>query len=259
MAEPAVAAEKPLRVCADPDYMPYSNREGQGFENKIAELVANALGRKLEYRWASYRGHGGFSNFLALNLDADRCDVVMDIPYGDPEELYTKSYYESSYVFVYKKSKGYDITSMDSSGLKHVKIGYEADTPPQTGLKLRGLLMDATPFHVADNPNESPKSMLQAVQDGKVDVLITWEPAVGYFLHDFPDLKVVRVPNTRSQGSPEQYLFSMAMAVRTHDKALKDQLDKVIESHKSQIKEVLSRYNVKLLAPANPSMYGGDM
>lgn len=251
----AVAAPKPLRVCADPDYMPYSNRSGQGFENKIAELAVKALGRKLEYRWASYRGQGGFPNFLALNLDAGRCDLIMDIPYGDPEELYTKPYYESSYVFVFKKDKGYDITSMDSSVLRHVKIGFEAGTPPEMGLKLRGLLLKATPFRVAGDPTLSPKSMLEAVQDGKVGVMITWEPVVGYYLHDFPDLKVVRVPNSRSQGSPEQYLFPMAMAVRIGDESLKNKLNGVIKSHKGRIQAILREYNVKLIPAANGSRY----
>ncbi|MEJ2058891.1 MAG: quinoprotein dehydrogenase-associated putative ABC transporter substrate-binding protein [Gammaproteobacteria bacterium] len=251
MAQSAVASEQPLRVCADPDYMPYSNRAGQGFENHVAELVAKAMGRKLEYHWASLRGQGGFSNFLALNLDAGHCDVVMGIPYGDPEELYTKPYYESSYVFVFKKDKHYDITSMDSPVLRHLKIGYEEDTPPQTGLKLRGLLFKAKQFHVADNKNLSPKSMLQAVRDGKVDVIITWEPAIGYYLHDYPDLKVVRVPNTRSTGSPERYLFSIAMGVRAKDHSLKNELDSVINSHKSQIKRVLDSFNVKLYPTAS--------
>ncbi len=254
----AAAAEKPLRVCADPDYMPYSDQAGQGYENKIAELMAKAMGRKLEYHWASQRQEGGFGNFLALNLDKGLCDVVMDIPYGDPEELYTNSYYSSSYVFIYKKSKHYDITSMDSPQLKHVKVGYELDTPPQTGLKLRGLLNTAVQFHIAEKPHVSPKTMLEAVERGKVDVMITWEPAVGYYMHEFPGLKMVRVPNTRSTGSPEEYLFTMAMAVRKGDHSLKDELDKAIASHKAQIQQILENYNVKLLPSANGSLYYGN-
>jgi len=255
----AAAAEKPLRVCADPDYMPYSNRAGQGYENKVAELMAKAMGRKLEYHWASERQEGGFGNFLALNLDKGLCDVVMNIPYGDPEELYTDSYYSSSYVFIYKKSKHYDITSMDSPQLRHVKVGYELDTPPQTGLKLRGLLSNAVQFHVAEKPHVSPKSMLEAVERGKVDVMITWEPAVGYYMHEFPDLKMVRVPNSRSTGSPEEYLFTMAMAVRKGDHGLKNELNKAISSHKAQIRQILKKYNVKLLSSPGSSPYYGNM
>src|SRR5436309_15112389 len=85
-----------LRVCADPDYLPFSNQAGEGFENKIAEAVAKALGKRLEYTWANTRSRGGFSEFLARTLDAKKCDVVMGIPSGNREELTTRPYYISS-------------------------------------------------------------------------------------------------------------------------------------------------------------------
>src|SRR5580700_6393824 len=85
-----------LSVCADPDYLPYSNRAGAGFENKIAVAVAAALGEKVEYTWASQRGHGGFPQFLSSTLDAKKCDVVMSLPYASREELTTQPYYISS-------------------------------------------------------------------------------------------------------------------------------------------------------------------
>ncbi len=112
-----------LGVCADPDYLPYSNRAGEGFENKIAAAVAKALGEKVEYTWASSRGHGGFPQFLSATLDAKKCAVIMDIPYGSREELSTRPYYISSYVFVFSRNKKYQIASMDSPVLKQVKVG----------------------------------------------------------------------------------------------------------------------------------------
>src|SRR5881397_1665881 len=150
---PAHAA---LRVCADPDYLPYSNRAGQGFENKIAEAVAKALGEPLEYTWESTRGQGGFPEFLARTLDANKCDVVMNIPYGSRDELTTQPYYVSSYVFVFKKSKNYDIRSMDSAVLKRIKVGFESDTPAEQGVKMRGMLPGAVAFDVGSNSAESP-------------------------------------------------------------------------------------------------------
>src|SRR5579871_4973002 len=87
---------KALRVCADPDYLPYSNRAGEGFENKAAEAVAKALGETVAYTWASYRGHGGSPQFLSSTLDAKKCDVVMSLPYGSREEQTTRPYYVSS-------------------------------------------------------------------------------------------------------------------------------------------------------------------
>jgi mxaJ protein len=250
LAMPAHAAsgEKPLRVCADPNYLPFSNRAGQGFENKVAELVAKAMGRKLEYHWASYRGHGGYSNFLATTLDSHKCDVVINLPTGDNEEAYTKPYYYSSYVFVTRKDKHYHIRSMNSVSLRKIKIGYEAGTTPKIAIMELNLIGNAVEFHVSSNPNASPKEMLQAVQDNKVGVMITWEPAVGDFLKDYPDLQVARVPSQEyGPGLPAvNYAYGMSMAVRKHDTALKDQLNQVIASHKPQLTALLAKYNVRL-------------
>jgi len=241
---------KELRVCADPDYMPFSNRAGEGFENKIAELTAKTLGAELVYSWASNRGLGGFSEFLSRNLDAGKCDVVMDMPYGSQEELTTDPYYISSYVFISKKTKSYDLENMDSPILRKVKIGFERDTPPEDGLKIRDLLSQAEAFSVGDTENVSPASTIQAVQDSRVDVMITWEPAVGWFLRNYPDLVVTRVPNSRTTGGPEQYLFPMSMAVRKNDEALKKRLDGVIADRKSALEEILRHYNVQLYPSA---------
>jgi mxaJ protein len=246
-AAEVAAQATPLRVCADPDYLPFSNRAGDGFENKLAEFVAHTLGRPLEYTWASYRGQGGFSNFLADNLDAGKCDVVMDLPYGDIDEGYTKPFYISSYVFVTKKGNA-PVESMRSPSLQSMKIGFEEDTAPEAALKMTGLTDNAVPFHVADNPNLSPESMLEAVDTGKVGVMITWEPAIGYFLKNHPDLVVARVPNEEEgPGLPAlRFSFAMAMGVRQKDTALKNDLDRVISEHKPQIDAILTQYNVKL-------------
>jgi mxaJ protein len=245
----APPSAKALRVCADPNYLPYSNQAGEGFENKIAQAVAQSLGEKVEYTWASNRGHGGFPQFLSETLDAGKCDVVMDIPYGSREELTTRPYYTSSYVFVYKKSANYNITSMDSPALRNLKIGFEQDTPPEDGLKLRGLISGAIPFDIAGRPNQSPAAMLEAVQSGKVDVVITWEPAIGAFLKKFPKLEVAAVPNGRTPGGFELYAFPMAMGVRENDDALKNRLDAVIAKDRGKLQSILNEYGVKLYAP----------
>jgi mxaJ protein len=240
------APARALSVCADPDYLPYSNRAGDGFENKVAEVVAKALGETVTYTWASYRGHGGFSQFLASTLDAKRCDVVMSIPYGSREELTTQPYYISSYVFVFPKSKNYSIASMDSPVLKGLRIGFERDTPVEESLKLRGLISKAVGFDVADDPAESPATMLKALTSGRMDVLITWQPSIGAFLRNYPNLEVIQVPNTRTLGAPEQFMFPMSMAVRAGDQALKKRLDDVLEKHRAEIESVLRRNGVAL-------------
>lgn len=238
-----------FRVCADPDYLPFSNRAGEGFENKIAQAVARALDQKLEYVWDSTRGRGGFPEFLSRTLDAKKCDVVAGIPYGNREELTTRPYYTSSYVFVFKKSKKYDIKSMDSPVLQRIKIGLEGDTPVEDGIKIRGMLSRATVFEVASNSGESPVTMLDALEKGRIDVLITWEPAIGRFLRRYPGLEVVGVPNTRTLGGPEQYVFPMSMGVRHGDEALKQRLDQVILGRQSELTAILTQEGVKLYTP----------
>jgi mxaJ protein len=241
-AKPARA----LRVCADPDYLPYSNRAGEGFENKAAEAVAKALGESVAYTWASYRGHGGFPQFLSSTLDSKKCDVVMSLPYGSREEQTTRPYYVSSYVFVFPKSKGYSISSMDSPALKGLRIGFEHDTPAQEAVKLRGMISKAVGFDIADSPDESPTVMLKALASGKIDVLITWEPSIGAFLRGYPNFEVVPIPSSRALGAPEQFSFPMSMAVRASDQAMKKRLDDVIEKHQAELESLLSRAGVKL-------------
>jgi mxaJ protein len=239
-----------LTVCADPDYLPYSNRSGEGFENKIAMAVGAALGETVQYTWASHRGHGGFTQFLSSTLDAQKCDVVMSIPYGSREELTTRPYYISSYVFVFPKSKKYDITSMDSPVLKRLKVGFERETPAEDALKMRGLIPGiAVPFDVSDEGTESPAIMLTALKDGKIDVLITWQPAIGSFLKAYPNLEVAVVSNTRALGAPEQYSFPMSMGVREGNDALKKRLDDVIEKHQAELTSILRESGVLVSFP----------
>jgi mxaJ protein len=240
------AEAAPLRVCADPDYLPYSNRAGEGFENKIAEAVAKALGQNLEYTWEDTRGHGGFPEFLARTLDAKKCDVIMNLPYGSREELTTQPYYVSSYVFVFKKSKNYDIKNMDSPVLKRVKIGFETDTPAENGLKMRGLILAAKAFDVGSDNTESPATMLNALENGQIDVLITWQPAIGAFLKQHPGLEALAIPNERVLGAPEQYAFPMSMGVRQGDKSLRKQLDEVIARRQAELSSILTQFGVKL-------------
>jgi mxaJ protein len=170
----------------------------------------------------------------------------MNIPYGSREELTTQPYYVSSYVFVFKKSKNYDIKSMDSPVLKRVKIGFETDTPAENGLKMRGLVLAAMAFDVGSDSTESPSAMLNALENGQIDVLITWQPAIGAFLKQHPDLEVLAVPNERALGAPEQYAFPMSMGVRQGDEALRKRLDDAIARRQPEFTSILTQHGVKL-------------
>lgn len=246
-------AEGTLRVCSDPAYLPYSNRAGEGFENAVAKAVADALHEKLEYVWYDTRQAGGFETFLGTTLDVGKCDVVMSLPYGSRQAQTTDPYYVSSYVFIFKKAKGYDIKSLDSPILHKLKIGFESETPIQDGLQLRDMVVDAKSYDVAGHSGESPRTMLQAVEDGTVDVMITWEPAIGAFLKDYPDLAVRIVPNERDMGPPEQYTFPMAMAVRVGNDKLMNQLNKVIKAHQSELTRILRQHGVRYFGSTSGS------
>ena len=246
-AAPIPAQGAALRICADPDYVPYSNRAGQGFENKIAEAVSKALGEPLEYTWESTRSRGGFPEFLARTLDANKCDAVMNIPYGSREELTTQPYYVSSYVFVFARRLLNQATTAQI--LKRIKIGFENDTPVEDGLKIRGLIPATIAFDVGSNSTESPEVMLNALDSGQIDVLITWQPAIGAFLRRHPGLEVVPVPNARTLGPPEQYTFPMSMGVRQGNESLKRRLDDVIAKHQSELTSILAQHGVRLYTP----------
>lgn len=249
LAGARAAASAPLRVCADPNYLPFSNSAGQGFENKIAAATAAMLGRRLVYVWDSTRGDGGFEQFVHDTLDAKKCDLIVDVPYATGGLSTTDPYYISSYVFVYKKNKNYDLTSMDSPVLHRVRIGYEVDTPAQGGLQIRALTPGNVPFDVAESESQSPDAIVQAVERNRIAVGITWEPSIGYYLLSHPDIAVVTVPNSRSQGSPEQYSFPMAMGVRQDETVLRRQLDELIARHKAALDAILSQYGVRFFKP----------
>ncbi len=242
----AAATHGTLKVCADPNYLPYSDRDGKGFENAVARYVASKLGATLDYTWADSRGHGGFSEYLSRNLDSGHCDVVMNMPYGNQEELTTDPYYVSSYVFVFKKDKGYDLKSLNSPELRKLKVGFESETPVETGLQLRGMVTTAKPYNVGGKSGTSPRSVLEAVENGTVDVMITWQPSIGAYLKAFPDLTTVTLPNSRATGSPEMYSFPMSMAVRKDDKTLKTRLDALIKTNRPQLQAILKKHGVEM-------------
>jgi mxaJ protein len=248
-ASQAPARASDLRVCADPNYLPFSNRAGQGFENQLAAYVAHALGERLVYYWDDTRGPGGFDEFVQNTLNKKLCDVLIDVPYASDKIAPSSPYYISSYVFVFPKRKHYDIESMDSPDLRNLRIGFEADTPGENGLKMRTLIIHGVPFDSADDDNGSPADMLGAITKGRIDVGVTWEPAVGPFLRSMPQMEVVGVPNSRSQGSPEQYVFPMAMAARLGDTATQRKLSNVIAAHKADLVQILARNGVKLYMP----------
>jgi mxaJ protein len=238
-----------LRVCADPNNMPFSNRRGEGFENRLAALVGRALAEDVRYTfWPQRRG------FLRLTLNARRCDVVMGVPLGTERVLTTRSYYRSSYVFVYGP-KAPRVRSFDAPELRSLRIGVPvvgddgANPPPIFALVDRGLIANVRGYSVfGDYRDESPpSSLVRAVRDGAVDLAVAWGPLAGYYArHGQPTLSVRAVPE-REAPPGQHFEFAFAMAVRKDDAPLRDRLDDVLRSHTREIGELLDSYGVPRL------------
>jgi quinoprotein dehydrogenase-associated probable ABC transporter substrate-binding protein len=253
----APAAPKPsggvkgqFRVCADPENMPHSNQKQEGFENKIADLVAKELGEPTRYTWWGQR-RGFIRNTMNATLEEGRCDVVIGVPEGYDLVSPTKPYYRSTYVFVYPKDKGPQIKSLDDPVLKKIKIGVHllgddyTNPPPVHELSKRGVvgnLVGFSTFYSADNP---PSAIIDAVVSGKVAVAIVWGPAAGYFVkQQRVPLAMVPVP---SGPGDLPFEFGISMGVKTGNTALKNQLEKVIETRRAEITKILNDYNVPLV------------
>ena len=182
-ALPAQAARGTLRVCADPNNLPYSNQRGEGFENRLAQLVADDLHLRLEYTWWAQR-----RGFVRNTLRAGRCDVIMGVPTGFDPVLVTRPYYRSTYTFVTRRT-GPHIASFDDPALRRLRVGVQivgdesANSPPVAALTRRGIVENVTGYTVLGDYREPnpPSRIVRAVADGQVDVAIVWGPLAGYF------------------------------------------------------------------------------
>jgi mxaJ protein len=241
------AAPAPLRVCSDPNNLPFSNQKEQGFENRIAQLLARDLGTKVEYFWWAQR-----RGFVRNTLTANKCDVIIGVPSSFELALTTRPYYRSTYVFVTRKDRKLDVSSFDDPRLKKLKIGVQmigddyASSPPAHALANRGIVRNVAGYSVyGDYRNESPpKRIVDAVAAGEVDVSAVWGPTAGYFI------RKSRVPLVARPVSPEidlpflPFVFDISMAVRRGDTALRDKLETVLDRRANEIDAILREYGV---------------
>jgi quinoprotein dehydrogenase-associated probable ABC transporter substrate-binding protein len=239
--------EPVLRVCADPNNLPFSNAAGEGFENRLAQLVADQLGAKVEYTWWAQR-----RGFIRNTLKEKKCDVVMGVPTDYDLALTTRPYYRSSYVFVYRKKNAYDLQSIDDPRLTKLKIGVHAigsdNPPPALALAQRGIVHNVVGYSIYGDyrsPNP-PARLIDAVADGDVDVAIAWGPLAGYFAAR-SDTPLTIMPIAEQAGAPLPFQFSISMGVRRDDKALKARLDSIIQQKQADINALLRRYDVPLV------------
>jgi quinoprotein dehydrogenase-associated probable ABC transporter substrate-binding protein len=242
-----------LRVCSDPNNLPFSNQRGQGFENKIAELVARDLGTRVEYTWWAQR-----RGFVRNTLNAHVCDVVMGTPAHMDMMLTTLPYYRSTYVFVTRRDRRLVISSFDDKRLRGLRIGVPiigddyASTPPVHALVRRGLVTNIVGFTVYGDygqPNP-PARLVEAVERGTIDVAIAWGPLAGYVARHSSVPLAITPAEQPADLRIVPFAYDIAMGVRKGDTALRARLDSVIVRRRAAIDSILDDYGVPRVAAA---------
>jgi mxaJ protein len=240
------AEPKELRVCADPDNLPFSNEKLEGFENKIAELIAHDLGARLSYTWWPHQ-----RGLVRRTLNEDRCDVLIGIPKGYDLVLWTKPYYRSAYVIAYVKDHGPAVTSLDDPILRQIKIGVHVNTPPHDALAQRGIVganvVGYRLFHTPQGPaDDSPGKLIDDLLAEKIEVALVWGPFAGYYVKKrSAPLQLVPL---RGDDRATPFSFDISMGVRKGEKALKADLEEVLDKDAAAIRTILEDYGVPLMA-----------
>lgn len=252
------AAEKVLRVCADPDNLPSTNRDGEGFDNKIAALLAKELGDSLAYVWWPQR-----RGFIRNTLRARECDLVLGLPVGYDPVLSTKPYYRSTYYLVYAAGRQPSLTSLDDSALKRLRIGVNligddyAHTPPVHALLARGISANVVGYSTFYGEDHHPGEIIAALERGDIDVAIAWGPMAGYFAkRAATPLTLVPLPDDKVSGLP--FVFDIGIGVRRSDRDLKARLDEIVDRLRPAIAGVLEEYHVPTVIWPTATTTGPD-
>jgi quinoprotein dehydrogenase-associated probable ABC transporter substrate-binding protein len=232
-----------FRVCADPHNLPFSNEQGEGFENKLAVLFTEKLGKRLGYAW-----YPQAMGFVRNTLGAHRCDVIMGFPQGDDLVQGTNPYYRTAYTLLFKSGGGLDgINSLTDERLKQKRIGVVAGTPPATYLAMNNLLDRTKPYAlmIDTRVESSAEAMTKDVQSGEIDVGVLWGPMAGFFARrGNPSLQVV--PLLKDTGGP-RLAYRIGMGVRGSDQNWKRELNRLIQENQPEINKLLLSYGVPLL------------
>jgi mxaJ protein len=247
----ADTAPPQFRVCTDPNNMPFSNVQQQGFENKLAELVASKLQEPVAYTWWAQR-----RGYVRNTLKAHLCDVIMGIPTDMDMVATTGPYYRSTYVFVSRDDRRLDIGAMTDPRLRNLRIGVQLigddgfNTPPAHALGEQGVVDNVQGFPVYGDyriPNPAAR-IVQAVEQGQVDIAAVWGPLAGYFAGISPvPLRMSPITDTE-RFRPLRFQFDISMGVRKDDTALKARLDAIISRDRVEIDSLLRRYNVPVMS-----------
>ena len=242
---------KPLRVCADPNNLPFSNQAGEGFENRLVELVAKDLGRPIEYTWWAQR-----RGYVRNTLRDDRCDVWPGVATQVEMLATTRPYYRSTYVFVTRADRGLAIDSLDDPDLRRLTIGVQligddsSNTPPTHALARRGIVENVRGYMLYGDyakPNP-PAAIVDAVDRGEVDVAVVWGPLAGYFAGRAAHPLRITPVTPWLDGPQWPMVFDVSMGVRKDDLALRDRLDEVLVRRRVEVRRLLADYAVPTVA-----------
>ncbi len=232
-----------FRACGDPRNMPFSNENGEGFENKLAGLLAEKLGKKLGYTY-----YPQATGFVRNTLGSHRCDVIMGFPQGDDLAQVTIPYYRTTYALVFKPGSGLDaVTALDDPRLRDKRIGIVAGTPPSTNMAINGLMAHAKPYPLMIDTriDSSARAMIDDLERGDIDCGILWGPLAGYYASQSKPPLIVSPLLKETLGPP--LIYRIGMAVRPSDQEFKRTLNKLIAENQSEINKVLIGYGVPLL------------
>jgi quinoprotein dehydrogenase-associated probable ABC transporter substrate-binding protein len=234
---------KVLRVCADPHNMPFSTEKGEGFENKLAEMLAEKLGKRLSYTW-----YPQATGFVRNTLAAHKCDVMMGAPQGDDLIQVTNPYYRSAYALVYRPQHGLEgVDTLGDPRLKDKRIGVVAGTPPANNIVANGLMARAKPYPlvVDTRVDSSSVAMMHDLAVDEIDAGVLWGPMAGYFARQ-ANTPVTVVPLVKETSGP-RLTYRIAMGVRHTDQEWKRLLNRVLRDEQRAINKVLLSFGVPLL------------
>lgn len=254
-------AHPPLRVCADPNNLPFSNRAREGFENRLADMLARERGTTIAYTWWPER-----RGFVRYTLDAGVCDVVMGMPSRMDRVGTTQPYYRSTYVFVSPRRRQLRLASLDDPRLHRLRVGVQlvgddfANSPPAHALSARGIVRNVVGYSVLGDysqPNP-PARIVEAVARGDIDVAIVWGPVAGYFAtREAVPLDVTPIsPQADSPSLP--FTFEISMAVRRGDDERRKALDEFIIRRRGDIDRLLAEYHVPQIDAVRQKSDGVD-
>jgi quinoprotein dehydrogenase-associated probable ABC transporter substrate-binding protein len=241
----AQALDKPLRVCADPGNMPLSNDKGEGFENKIAQLIADQLGAGLSYYYRPFIERG----LTRTTLDADECDLMIDMPADAERVMTTVPLYRTSFVLVYRKDSGLDIQNLDDPALKKLRVGVYQTSAIREALAQHDVKSNTVVHYLSHDadlvPEDQPSWQVQQVIDGKLDVAAVWGPMAGWYQTVKQAPLVIRPTSLMDDNVPME--FDMALAVRMRNRKLHDEVEQAMKQQADKIRAILVQYGVPLL------------